>query len=171
MRPPAAERPPPRRQRRQHRHPPSPGQGLAQIGQTLGQYPTKVQVAYKATDKEGTTSATVGQGSINVSDTAKQAALEKSGATGALDKLNRDVTKTQIVTKNTVEAFNVFVSTQSIQTVAAMIGKATDLHRKTLGGRQSLERQGCGPGCAPKTRCRSERPLRLRSGQQQRRRC
>ena len=111
--------------------PPSPSM-LAQLGQTLGQYPIKFQLAYKATDKEATTFATVGQGNINVSDTAKQAALEKSGATGALDKLNRDVTKTQVITKNTTEAFNVFVSTQSIQTVAAIIGKATDYIEKLL---------------------------------------
>ena len=37
------------------------GQGLAQVGQYLGQYPTKFQLAYKATDKEGITYATVGQ--------------------------------------------------------------------------------------------------------------
>ena len=100
------------------------GQGLAQVGQTLGQYPTKFQLAYKATDKEGITYATVGAGSINVSDTAKQAALEKSGATGPLAKLNRDVTKTQIVTKNTVEAFNFFFSTQAVSTIATIAGKA-----------------------------------------------
>ena len=100
------------------------GQGLAQAGQYLGQYPTKVQVAYKATDKEGTTYATVGAGNINVSDTAKQAALEKDGKTGALDKLNRDVTKTQVVTKNTVEAFNFYFSTQAVSTIASITGKA-----------------------------------------------
>ena len=100
------------------------GQGLAQAGQYLGQYPTKVQVAYKATDKEGTTYATVGAGNINVSDTAKQAALEKDGKTGALDKLNRDVTKTQVITKNTVEAFNFYFSTQAVSTIASITGKA-----------------------------------------------
>ena len=102
-------------------------QGLAQAGQYLGQYPTKVQVSYKATDKEGTTFATVGAGNINVSDTAKQAALEKDGKTGALAKLNRDVTKTQIVTKDTVESFNIFVSTQSLQTIATIASKAVAL--------------------------------------------
>ena len=66
----------------------------------------------------------MGAGSINVSDTAKQAALEKSGATGPLAKLNRDVTKTQVITKNDVQAFNVFLSTHSIKTVAAIVQKA-----------------------------------------------
>ena len=100
------------------------GQGLAQAGQTLGKYPAKFQLAYTATDKEGITYATVGAGSINVSDTAKQAALESSGATGALAKLNRDVTKTQVITKNTTEAFNIFVSTQSLGTIATLASKA-----------------------------------------------
>jgi hypothetical protein len=100
------------------------GQTLGQAGQYLGQYPSKVQVAYKATDKEGTTFATVGAGNINVSDTAKQAALEKDGKTGPLAKLNRDVTKTQIVTKNTVEAFNLYFSTQAVSTIASITGKA-----------------------------------------------
>ena len=108
------------------------GQGLGQFSQFLSQYPTKVQVAYKATDKEGTTFATVGQGTINVSDTVKQAALEKAGRTGALDKLNRDVTKTQVITKNKVDAFNLYVSTEAIKTVAAITEKAVDYISKLL---------------------------------------
>ena len=106
------------------------GQGLAQAGQTLGKYPAKFQLAYTATDKEGMAYATVGAGSINVSDTAKQAALETSGATGALAKLNRDVAKTQIITKNTTEAFNIFVSTQSLGTIATLASKAILYHRR-----------------------------------------
>ena len=93
-------------------------------GRPWGNTPPRCRLAYKATDKEGTTFATVGAGNINVSDTAKQAALEKDGKTGALGKLNRDVTKTQVITKNTTEAFNLFVSTDSIKTVAAIVQKA-----------------------------------------------
>ena len=108
--------------------PPSPSM-LAQIGgylnqslnkasQFLGKFPgDKFQLSYKATDKEGTTFATVGQGAITIGDTAKQAALINGGVTGALASINRDLTKTQIVTKNTVEAVNVFVSTDAIKTV------------------------------------------------------
>ena len=71
------------------------GLSLAQIGQTLGENPSKFQLGYKATDKQGTTFATVGKGTINVRDTSKQAELEKSGKTGALDLLNRDAARTQ----------------------------------------------------------------------------
>ena len=104
----------------------SAGLSLAQIGQTLAQNPSKLQLGYKATDKEGITFATVGQGNINVSDTAKQNALEKEGKTALLGNLNRDVTKTQIITINRVDAFNAYISSDAIKTihdVSATIGQ------------------------------------------------
>ena len=107
------------------------GQTFAQAGQYLGQYPTKVQVAYRATDKEGTTFATVGAGNINVSDTAKQAALEKGGITAALNLLNRDVAHTQIITRNTTDAVNVYVSTEALAYAAKGIPALADYLKST----------------------------------------
>ncbi len=104
----------------------SAGLSLAQIGQTLAQNPSKLQLGYKATDKEGVTFATVGQGNINVSDLSKQNALEKEGKTVLLGNLNRNVIKTQIITINRVDAFNAYISSDAIKTihdVSAAIGQ------------------------------------------------
>jgi hypothetical protein len=96
---------------------------LAQVGETLAKYPAKVQGSYKATDKEQTTFATVGNGTVNVRDKAKQAALEKDGKTAGLDTLNRDVAHTQVITKNKTDLVNFYASTDSLITVAKVAQK------------------------------------------------
>ncbi len=52
--------------------------------------------------------------------------MEKSGATGALDLLNRDVARTQIITKNKTDAVNVYVSTEALAYAAKGISALAD---------------------------------------------
>ena len=103
---------------------------LAQLGmyvnkaaQYMGKYPTTFQLSYKSSDTERWTYATIGAGSINIRDQAKQAGLIKAGVTGMLTSLNRDLTKTHSETTVKVEAVNVFVSTQSLITLKDLTSK------------------------------------------------
>jgi hypothetical protein len=106
---------------------------LAQLGmyvnkaaQYMGKYPATFQLSYKSSDTERRTYATIGAGAINIGDQAKQAALVKSGVTGALASVNRDLTRTHSETTVKVEAVNIFVSTQSLLTLKDVVSKVTD---------------------------------------------